>query len=134
MAKLNHIGSSLRVLCKVPTGTIVVKLIVTLQKKPLGFLKYAHWVYWWVLFKSDHNVPANLFLIKFLGTFQKNSACTQWVNCGQIASELTMYPQCTPRVKPSLPPVAGEPSKESSHSSGSGNDGGSPAYVEWGCK
>jgi hypothetical protein len=51
-------------------------------------------------------VPADHFVIKSLGTFEKNSKNTQWVNCGQIASEPTMYSQCTPWVKPPLPPVS----------------------------
>jgi hypothetical protein len=44
-------------------------------------------------------------VIKSLGIFEKNSKNTQWVNCGEIASEPTMYSQFTPWVKPPLPPV-----------------------------
>ena len=41
-----------------------------------------------------------------MGTFQKYSACAQWVLGGQIASELTMNSPCTHWVNTPLPPVA----------------------------
>ena len=40
-----------------------------------------------------------------MGTFQKYSACAQWVLGGQIASELTMNSPCTHWVNAPLPPV-----------------------------
>ena len=40
-----------------------------------------------------------------MGTFQKYSACAQWVLGGQIASELTMNSPCTHWVNAPSPPV-----------------------------
>ena len=42
-----------------------------------------------------------------MGTFQKYSACAQWVLGGQIASELTMNSPCTHWVNAPSPPVSG---------------------------
>ena len=43
-----------------------------------------------------------------MGTFQKYSACAQWVLGGQIASELTMNSPCTHWVNAPSPPVSEE--------------------------
>ena len=40
-----------------------------------------------------------------MGSFEKYSACTQWVLGGQIASEITMNSPCTHWVNAPLPPV-----------------------------
>ena len=51
-----------------------------------------------------------------MGTFQKYSACAQWVLGGQIASELAMNSPCTHWVNALLPPVSGQRARRGRHS------------------